>query len=199
MSSRNKLSILHTRCLAITLIILVTGGALAQGQKVARKYSVPQDGRLQLLVPASWQDQLVAFPQATSIPHVAILFKPAAGGDFEVLVTAFGAPPGGASGAEQLRQQFTAMMMNKVQGMAAEKQLQPQRLAGPGVSGTYVSFTDKRLPEGQRRPGDYRYVTQGEMVVNNMVVTFTIFCHDRQAAARQEALEMLRNAKKVGR
>jgi hypothetical protein len=199
MSSRKKISILNTLCRAIILIILLTGGALAQGQKVARKYSVPQDGSLQLLVPASWRDQLVTLPQTQNIPHVAILFKPVAGDDFEVLVTAFAAPPGGASGAEQMRQQFTAMMMNKVQGMAAEKQLHPQRLAGPGVSGTYVSFTDKRLPEGKRQPGDYRYVTQGEMVVNNMVVTFTIFCHDRQAAARQEALEMLQNAKKVER
>jgi hypothetical protein len=199
MSSRKKISILNTLGLAITLIILLTGDAFAQGQKVTRRYNVPQDGSLQLLVPASWQDQLVALPQTQNIPHVAILFKPAAGGDFEVLVTAFGAPPGGASGGEQLRQQFTAMMMNKVQDMAAEKQLQPQRLVGPGVSGTYVSFTDKRLPEGQRRPGDYRYVTQGEMVVNNMVVTFTIFCHDRQAPARQESLEMLKNAQKVGR
>jgi hypothetical protein len=191
-----KISTRYTSCLAITLIMLVSSSIWAQGQKTTRSIQSPRTAAYCSLVPAAWKDQLVELPQAQNIPNVSILFKPAAGDEFEVLVSAFAAQGAGPLGSEQLRQQFSAMMMQKLQSMAAEKQLNPQKLSGPGVSGTYVSITDKRLKEGERKKGDFRYVTQGEMVLSNMLVTFTIFSHDRQAAAVQEALEMWKHAKR---
>jgi hypothetical protein len=70
--------------MVLSLTFLVASIALAGGPKTIKKYPIPDHGTLELNVPASWKGE-VHRPQGDMPP--TILFKPATGDDFQVLVT----------------------------------------------------------------------------------------------------------------
>ncbi len=56
----------------------------AAGQKAIKTYPIPEHGMLELNVPTSWKDEIHK-PQENMPP--TILFTPAKGNDFQVMIT----------------------------------------------------------------------------------------------------------------
>ena len=65
-------------------IFLGTGNLLAAEQKAIKKYPIPEHGMLELKVPTLWKAK-VHKPQENMPP--TIIFDPAKGNDFQVMIT----------------------------------------------------------------------------------------------------------------
>jgi hypothetical protein len=82
----------------------------------------------------------------------------------------------GQSTAEPLRQ-------------AVEKAVTIQELRGKQTVGYYYSLTDRAPP-----PGEYKYITQGELLVGELLTTFTILHQDAMLPDKKLALAMFADA-----
>ena len=79
--------------------------------------------------------------------------------------------------------------MNDAQSQAVEKKLAVVAFDGQSGPGYYFSATDKAP-----KPGEYKYMTQGMLIVRELAVSFTILTNDGQQQVVQDALTMLKGA-----
>jgi hypothetical protein len=176
-----------TRVILTFLVLGVSPDLRSQGVGQLHDYVVPGHGKLRLRVPDGWSDTSKALEQPAS---VLLRFRPVAGNAFYVQVTAVWLDPSklakmtpeslkasvGQSTAEPLRQ-------------AVEKAVTIQELRGKQTLGYYYSLTDRAPP-----PGEYRYITQGELRVGELLTTFTILHQDAMLPDKKLALAMFTDA-----
>jgi len=170
-----------TKWLASLIALLLLGVAQA------KDYPVPDKSTLQLGLPASWKDEVRegerGFPPT-------IVFTPRQGAPFQVLVTPISRPrpdvpvPTG----EQIRDSVQRVG-DQMKTQTVEKELPVIELKGAGGPGYYFSATDKAPA-----PGEFKYLTQGMLLVGELAVTFSILTNDGQEKVRDDALAMLKNA-----
>jgi hypothetical protein len=168
------------------LLGVLSGAAAAQ----LRRYPVATHGALELQVPDGWVGE--ASGGTASAPPTVQFSAP--GREFAVLVTALWFPQGdpAAIKPERIRAAIEKQAASPEISERAEEAKRPvQELRGPQANGYYFSATDKTWKAGS---GDYRYITQGELVVGALNVTFTILSN-APAPDRDAALEMLRSAR----
>jgi hypothetical protein len=180
--------------LAMGLALSLFGGnsLLAADQKAIRKYPISGQGILELNVPASWQDK-VHKPQDKMSP--TLIFKPASGSDFEVMVIVSGGPKGdkGFNSPDRVR----AMLETegrKLLPKITEPKIALQEMKGVNTTGYFFSVTDK-APE----PGEYRYMTRAGIGVGTVLLNATIFHRVKESDSVKEALSMLREARQGAR
>lgn len=150
------------------------------------KIDLPGGGSLVVPVPAGWKQSLEGRRVVT------LSLAPATGADFDVKVTPIVSPDGkvGSMSAEQLKG-AVENAANNAKSQAVEKSLPIQTLKEGQVEGAYFSATDKAP-----KPGEFKYLTQGVMLVKGLPVTFTILTNDDSKAAQEAALSMLRAARR---
>lgn len=173
---------------AVLTALLGTFSTAAAAQ--LQRYPIATQGALELQVPDGWVGEASG---GTPKAPPTIQFS-APGRDFAVLVTVFWSSQGdpAALKPESVRAAMEKQAASPEISERAEEAKRPvQELRGPQASGYYFSATDKTWKAGT---GDYRYVTQGEVVVGTLVVTFTILTN-APAPDRDAALEMLRSAR----
>lgn len=149
------------------VILLIASDVLAAAQKRIRKYPIPEHGTLELNVPSSWKDEMHK-PQEKMPP--TIIFNPAKGDDFQVLIAVLWGKPGGQdfNSLEKVRT-FVEKDGQKLLPNAAEPNIVLQEIKGVNNAGYYYSITDKAP-----NPGEYRYMTRGAIGVGNLFLNFTI-------------------------
>ena len=76
-----------------------------------------------------------------------------------------------------------------IKSQAVEETLKIVELKGSSGRGYYFSATDKAP-----KPGEYKFMTQGILLVGELTVTFTILTNDNQKDTVNDALTMLRTA-----
>ncbi|HKZ69691.1 MAG TPA: hypothetical protein VJ020_06410, partial [Anaerolineales bacterium] len=76
-----------------------------------------------------------------------------------------------------------------IQSQVVEKKIERRELKGPAARGYYFSATD-RAP----KPGEHKYLTQGIVLMDDLIVAFTIFTNDGQERVVAAALEAIRSA-----
>ena len=167
----------------VALLFAVALSAVAQ----AKDYPVPDKTTLQIAVPAGWKDQVRegerGFPPT-------IIFTPREGPPFQVLVTPISRPrpdvpvPTG----DQIRDSVQRVA-DQMKRQAAEKELPLVELKGTSGPGYYFSATDKAP-----LPDEFKYLTQGMLIVGELAVTFSVLTNDGQEKVRDEALAMLKSA-----
>ena len=182
------------RILAMALAAAILGGSplLAANSKALRKYPIPGLGILEMNVPTAWQDK-VHRPQEKMPP--TLIFKPASGTDFEVMVVVSGGPKGekGFNNPDRIR----AMLETegrKLLPKIAEPKIALQEMKGETTTGYYFTVTDK-APE----PGEYRYMTRAGLGVGTVLLNATILHRVKESDSLREALLMLREARQVAR
>ena len=74
---------------------------------------------------------------------------------------------------------------------AVEKTLVINELKGKETIGYYYTVTDRASPRG---PGDYKYMTQGQVAVGDLLAFFSIFSQNKAAPEHAAALQVLQNA-----
>jgi len=171
-------------------LFLVPNIISAASQKKIRKYPIPEHKTLELNVPTSWKDK-VHKPQA-NMP-ATIIFDPAKGNDFQVLITVMWSKIGDRDfNSQEKARTFIEKDSQKLLPNAAEPKILLQELKGVNNTGYYFSITDK-APD----PGEYRYMTRGAIGVGDLLLNFTILHRVKDSQAVRDALSVLREAKQT--
>jgi len=175
--------------LATVLVFTLLCAGLAPAAQ-ARRFPVADRGALELQIPDGWRAEMHPGPSNTP-PTVQI---DAPGGAVSVLATPLPTPPGSNPPTpDRLRAAVEAESQSpEIRERSADPRLTVQELKGPQAAGYHFSATDKTWKPGS---SDYHYITQGEMVVGSLVVTFTILTNAASGPDRDAAMEMLRSAR----
>jgi hypothetical protein len=170
----------------LALLIAMSSAALA-ADTLTKRYPLPDKSSLQLVVPASWKDE-VRQPQAGAPP--TIVLTPRQGAGFQVLVTPIWRPRPDMPLAtrEQLRASVQRVA-DDTKSQALESTLPLVEFAGASGSGYYFSATDKAPA-----PGDFKYMTEGMLQVDDLIVAFTMLANEGEQQVRAAALEMMKSA-----
>jgi hypothetical protein len=171
-------------------IFLGTGNLLAAEHKAIKKYPIPEHGTLELKVPTSWKGE-VHKPQADMPP--TMIFNPAKGNDFQVLVAVLWSKTGeqGFNSQDKVRT-LVEKDGQKLLPNAVETKIILQEIQGVDHTGYYFSVTDK-APD----PGEYRYMTHGAIGVGNLLLSATILHRVKESESVKDALSALREAKQT--
>lgn len=175
----------------LAAFVLAAVPALAADKLASKRYPLPdQRGSFNLSVPATWEDEVQQPPQPGLPP--TILFTPASGKPFQVLVTPIWKP------APDVPTPSKEVLRQRMERSAAELKGNGDRLAGvikiveiqgKNGSGYYFSAVDKAPG-----PGEFKHLTQGLIMVSEIMVTFSILTNDGQAQVVRDGLAMIRAA-----
>ena len=173
------------------LVCLIGTAAIAQPVTGERRFALPDHGNFVIQVPRDWKDQVRQQPNRVP-PTIA--FGPGSGNPFQFMVTPIWPPTKDHSLPS--RDQVRATVERGAQearSQAAEKELRIVELQGRSGMGFYFSATD-RAP----KPGEYKILTHGMILVGQLVVSFTLLTNDGQEAVIKQALEALKGAAQDG-
>jgi hypothetical protein len=172
--------------------LMLTGCAqpLAAGEQAV---DLGAHGKLALHVPAGWVME-ESRPEADLPP--TLRFGPEVGDEFVVLLTPMwpqpGAEPDFDSPASIYR--VVAAAAQDVAADAAETELEVREFDG-GRVGYYFWATDRELMGKSRiPPGEYLHLTQGAVMIGELLCTFTVLTNDRPSGIIDAAMMMLRTA-----
>jgi hypothetical protein len=174
----------------MALIVTFLGISIvdAAGVKTMRKYPIPEHGTLELNVPTSWKAE-VHKPQEDMPP--TIIYKPASGDDFQVLVTVLWRKTGEQDFNSPTKiRALVEQDGHKILSKAVETRLVVQQMRGVNNIGYFFSLTDK-----SPNPGEFRYLTRGAIGVGNLLLNATILHRVKESESVKDALSMLREAK----
>ena len=173
------------RSLAWLGLSLATATAIAaDGEKKA--FALPDNSKLELAIPAGWKDE----PKEKSIA-----LSPREGAPFQVVVTPVARQNPGASADTAIQMRHNVQQAaDKVKPSALEQYLAVDELKGAAGPGYYFSATDR-----EPKPGEFKYLTQGMLLVGDVVVSFSILTNDKQEKVRDQALAMLKSASHIPR
>jgi hypothetical protein len=158
----------------------------ANASQNERRYSLGDYGFFRIDIPPSWKDELRQPPDRTP---PTIVLSPKTGVPFRVLVTAIWGAKMEKLKDESIRE-LVQKSAERVKPQAVEKTLQLVELRGTSGKGYYFFVTDKAP-----KPDEYKYMTQGAMVVGDLLVTFTVLTNGNHEEVTKEALTMLREAR----
>ena len=155
-----------------------------------KRYALPDKTSLELSIPAGWQDEV---KQGENGTPPSIVFTPRAGPAFQVFVTPIWRPRPEVpvESAEQIRESVQRAA-DRLKPQVAESSLSVEELTGAKGPGYYFSATDKAP-----KPEEFKYLTQGMLLVGELAVTFSILTNDGQEKMRDAALDMLKRAAQV--
>lgn len=160
----------------------------AAGPKTIRKYPIPEHGTLELNVPTSWEVE-VHKPQENIPP--TIIYKPALGDDFQVLVTVLWSKKGEQDFNSPTKiRAFVEQDGHKILSKAVETRLVVQQMRGVNNIGYFFSLTDKTPNQGE-----YRYMSRGAIGVGNLLLNATILHHVKESESVKDAFSMFREAR----
>jgi hypothetical protein len=160
----------------------------AEGPKSVRKYPIPDHGILELNVLPSWKDNIHK-PQKDLFP--TIIFTPAKGNDFQVLITVIWSKTGEQDFNSPVKiRTLVEQDGQNILTKAVETKLVVQQMRGVNNIGYFFSLTDKAP-----NPGEFRYMTRGGIAVGNLLLNATILYRVKDSESVKDALSMLREAK----
>src|SRR5262245_32726489 len=150
-------------------------------------YPLPEHGVLRMNVPAAWRDEVRS--GSSALPPT-IVFHPASGERFEILVTPFWRAQADAPlPTKDVLRQRLEQAIEGVRPRALEQEIKQAEFVGTGGAGVYFSVTD-RTPDAS----EYKFMTQGILGVRELTVAFTILTNDGEREVVQQALAMLQTA-----
>jgi len=122
-----------------------------------------------------------------------IIFKPASGDDFQVLVTALWSKKEEPDFNSQDKvRTLVEKDSQKLLPNTVEAKIVLQEIKGVNNTGYYFSVTDKAP-----NPGEYRYMTRGAIGVGNLLLNTTILHRIKESGSVKDALSMLREARQI--
>lgn len=130
-------------------------------------------------------------------PSVALRIDPPSGDAFVLQVSSVWRDPSKRAGitSDELRAR-TQKSAEELLPQAVEKQATLVELHGKEANGYYFSLTD-RGPATD--PKDYKYATQGTLLVGDLLTVFTFLHRQAEDPARSAALQVLVGARHVSK
>jgi hypothetical protein len=170
-------------CLLLSLAT-AAGAIAADGEKKA--FALPDNSKLELAIPAGWKDEL---------KEKSIALSPREGAPFQVLLAPVARQKPGTSADTAIQMRHNVQQSaDKVKPSAMEPYLSVEPLAGAPGPGYYFSATDR-----EPKPNEFKYLTQGMLLVGDVVLSFSILTNDAQEKVKDQALAMLKSASHIAR
>ena len=172
--------------------LMLTGCAqpIAAGEQVV---TLGPQGALALHVPSGWTME-EARPEANLPP--TLRFGPEVGDEFVVLLTPVwpeaGADPDFGSPASVYS--IVASSAQDIASDAAETELEIREFDGDRIGYYYWAIDRDLVGKSRIPPGEYLYLTQGAVMVGELLCTFTILTNERPSGIIDAAMMMLRTA-----
>jgi hypothetical protein len=169
------------------LLSLATAATAAGADGEKKAFALPDNSKLELTIPPGWKDEL---KEKQGSAPAAIALTPREGAPFQVVVTPVARQKSGGSADTAIRMRHNVQQAaDKIKPSAVEQYLPVEELTGAPGPGYYFSATDR-----EPKPGEFKYLTQGMLLVGDVVVAFSILTNDGQEKAKEEALAMLKRA-----
>jgi hypothetical protein len=164
---------------------------VAATPEVAREVCVvPGHGALGLEVPVAWRASCRPLAQP---PSASATFRPLAGEAFKLAVTVVWMEPGHRDAlADAALRSGAERMAARSLAQAVEATPVFEELRGPEAFGYVFTLTDKAPA-----PGEFKYLTQGNLRIGELQVIFTLLSGEESAAEKGQALRMLSAARQL--
>jgi hypothetical protein len=174
------------------LILLAASWPLAALEASSSHVALPGGDELWLRIPAAWSEKFDS-PQKNMPPSVWLSQRQ--GPTFNVLITPLAGTAVGEAMSDDLKLHaiVTSIARNTL-SRAVEMAIPVHDLTGADVHGYYIFATD-RAPA----PGEWKYLWQGMINIDDAPFAFTILTNDGQEAIAKAALELIRNASRHSR
>ncbi|MGH8265580.1 MAG: hypothetical protein ACRETU_00205 [Steroidobacterales bacterium] len=168
-------------------LALAVAGAATKDASTSRHDFPAGSGTLQLDVPNEWAAGTTA-PAPMGL--TSIQFGSEIDPRFQVLLTPF--PSIDAQAVEETVKHAA----EQIGPQSIEGDPKLEQLSGAQGSGWFFSATDKQYadPKIVPGPGEYKYVTQGTLVVGKIALVFTILTNEDGRAVSDAALAMVKRA-----
>lgn len=190
MQRRAKPRQLITRVFIAALFLTNCAQPLAAGELLV---DLGARGALALQVPEGWT---MDRREVADAPFVTLSFGPEVGDEFSVLLTPISPEPGADPdfGSPASVYSVVEAAARDAREYAAETELKIREFEGNKVG--YYFWATKRELAGMSRipPGEYLHVTQGAVMVGELLCAFTIRTNARPSGIIDAAMVMLRTA-----
>jgi hypothetical protein len=165
---------------------------------VLKKYTIPNNGILQMQVPESWRESVTTYEHQQ---FYTLTFWPRTGDDFKVSVNVHApGPRKRGPETEVSRQMFMEAMFRQILlPHCEEKEITSQKFSGAAGFGWFFSLTDTRIKAGERTPGQYRHQTYGNYLVNGDLLDLMIESYEKEDDTISQTLDMLKSAAKASK
>lgn len=175
------------RYMIVGLVLTLTSFMASADNVEVRSYALQKHGAFVLKVPASWKDS-VAQPPGALPPTITL--SPKSGAQFKVLITPIwpARPDVKPHTPDELRS-GVRQAADRAAQQSVEKSIEVKELKRSGNIGYYFTATD-RAP----KPGEFKYLNQGRIAVNDLGVAFTILTNDGQDTIVKEAITLMLSA-----
>jgi hypothetical protein len=167
--------------------LLAVSWPLAALEASSSHVALPGGGELWLKIPAAWNQKFDS-PRKNLPPSVWL--TPRQGASFNVLITPLAGTEVGAAMSDDLKlHAIVASIAKTTLSQSVEMTIPVHDLTGPDVHGYYMFATD-RAPA----PGEWKYLWQGMITIDDVPFAFSILTNDGQEAIAKAALELIRSA-----
>ncbi len=153
--------------------------------KRERRYPLGDYGSLRIEFPSSWKDEV---QQVANVPPTIFLTPTPDNASLALISPIWGVKKEALQ--EEAIRESVQRSAEKAKSQSVEKTLKPVGLQGASGKGFYFFSTDKAP-----KPGEWKYMTQGVLVVGELMVTFTILTNDKQSEVIKETLTILKEAR----
>ena len=187
----------HRSSTPLLLALLVFIGAVAPPetrgteQASATRFSVGPNGALALRLPEAWKPKIKKFEaKKEGNAGLALNFESPEPAGWAVLFSGFwnyNSPR--RFSADELKAQVAGLGA-KYADQAAEPSPEVREIHGDGVTGYFISMTDK-----EPKPSEYEYLSQGVVRVGEMTIAFTVLSNGNPEPTLGKALSMLSTAR----
>src|SRR5215472_7985297 len=167
------------------LLFFFVSGVNAQG-KAEKRYPLGERGTLVVTVPGGWAEEVKQDPRTSA---KTISFSPGPGKPAQVMITPYGAQQGRPAVSKDLARENTQRDMEGIKDQAVEKQIRIVEFKGKAGVGYYFDATDKAP-----KPGEFKLLRQGTLLVGDKLLLFTILSNSRQEPVIRDAMQMLQGA-----
>ena len=182
------MSLLFRPIVALVLLTCAVPGAhAADGAVEERRYVIPFRGTIVLDVPTAWVDRV---ERASSNAPPTMRFEPESGDGFTIaLAVAWGVDGDGSFNESEALRGMVENAVESLRDTAKETEIPIREIRERSVQGYYFTITDKveDLP-----PGEYRYLTQGALSLDDLLISFSILTQPETRSVADRALDMIR-------
>jgi hypothetical protein len=160
----------------------------AAEDKAQREYAVADHGVLEFSAPKSWK--MAIRPPQKDVPATIVL-SPDAGNAFLLMITPMWSPTGDKSfNTQDKMKQLMEAERKHLAPSAEEPTLMVDSFGGPQAKGFYLFATDKAP-----RPGEFKYLIRSCVAVGDLMLSVTFLSNEKESAAMEDALALLRGVK----
>lgn len=168
------------------IMIFFSFNSIAGESFLVRSYSIPDHGKILLKTPIKWKS---SFSQPAGGLPPTITIAPVDKNIFIRATTFWNVKNVPDFNSPEALKKMAYLVGNRLLPRTIESKIELIDINGSKNKGYYYTITDKNP-----KPGEYTYMSQGYIAVNDLVLAFTILSHEKMSDNIETAIIMLKEA-----